>query len=49
MDLAANRALIGAISNENQITQTYCRWEIIHLYEQEQVTLHFYRRRFFNF
>ena len=34
MDLAAKRALIGTTLNENQITQAYCRWEIIHLYEQ---------------
>ena len=48
-DLAAKRTLIEAISNENQITQTYCRSEIIQLYEQEQATLHFYHSFFFVF
>ena len=46
MNLAAKRTLLGATSNENQITHTYCRWKIIQLYEKEQVTLYFYRRRF---
>ena len=49
MNLAAKRTLLGATSNENQIMHTYCRWEILQLYEQAQVTLYFYRRRFFNF
>ena len=29
VDLAVKQALIGEISNENQITQTYYRWETI--------------------
>ena len=49
MNLAAKRTLLGETSNENQITHAYCRWKIIQLYEQEQVTLYFYRERFFNF
>ena len=49
LDLVTKQALIEETSNENQIKKTYCRWKIIHVYEQEQVTLHFYRRRFWIF
>ena len=43
MDLAAKRTPIGATSNENQITQAYCRWGIIQPCEKAKHTLNFYR------